>query len=96
MQWRVVQQVQLLQGQMTVALLRLASLRSFLREKYGAENVYYIERDRKHRYIFFCGNKRQSQAMKAALKYKVEPYPKGESKRYDASAVINNQGFLFI
>jgi hypothetical protein len=68
----------------------------FLREKYGAENVYYIERDRKHRYIFFCGNKRQSQAMKAALKYKVEPYPKGESKRYDASAVINNQGFLFI
>jgi hypothetical protein len=67
----------------------------FMRDKFG-DDFYLNERDRKHRYIFFCGNKRQSQAMKAALKYKVEPYPKGESKRYDASAVINNQGFLFI
>jgi hypothetical protein len=67
----------------------------FMRDKFG-DDFYLNERDRKHRYIFFCGNKRQSQAMKAALKYKVEPYPKGESKRYDASAGINNQGFLFI
>lgn len=66
----------------------------FLRQKYGAENVYYIERARKHRYIFFVGDKRQVRAMRAALKYPVEPYPKGESKRYDASAQINNQGFL--
>lgn len=68
----------------------------FLRQKYGSENVYYIERDRKHRYIFFCGDKRQCRAMKSALKYQIEPYPKGESKRYDASAPITDQGFLSI
>lgn len=68
----------------------------FLRQKYGADNVYYIERDRKHRYIFFCGDKRQVRQMRADLKYPVEPYPKGESKRYDANAPIANQGFLSI
>jgi hypothetical protein len=68
----------------------------FLRQKYGKENVYYIERDRKHRYIFFCGDKRQVRQMKAALKYPVEPYPKGETKRYDATAKITDQGFLSI
>jgi len=68
----------------------------FLRQKYGAENVYYIDRPRKHRYIFFVGDKRQVKAMRACLKYLVEPYPKGESKRYDASKEIQNQGFLNI
>ena len=68
----------------------------FLRQKYGAENVYYIERERKHRYVYFCGNKKQVAEIKGLLKYKVEPYPKGESKRYDADRPIANQGFLSI
>lgn len=66
----------------------------FLREKYGAENVYYIERDRKHRYIFFCASKTDSKRLKQSLKYKVEPYPKGESKRYDASSEITGQTYF--
>lgn len=66
----------------------------FLRQKYGEENVYYIERDRKHRYVFLCGDRRMKRKMLADLKYPVEPYPKGESKRYDASAPISDQGFL--
>ena len=65
----------------------------FMREKFG-DDFYLDERPRKHRYIFFVGDKRQVRAMRAALKYPIEPYPKGESKRYDASAQINNQGFL--
>jgi hypothetical protein len=65
----------------------------FMREKFG-DDFYLDERPRKHRYVFFVGDKRQVRAMRAALKYPVEPYPKGESKRYDASAQINNQGFL--
>ena len=45
-------------------------------EKYGAENVYYAERPRKHRYIYFnCGKYRKKQLMRK-LRYKVLPYPK--------------------
>jgi len=66
----------------------------FLRQKYGAENVYYIERDRKHRYVYFCGSKKQQKEMLDDLQYPVESYPKGESKRYDASSDILNQGYF--
>jgi predicted ATP-dependent Lon-type protease len=52
-------------------------------------------RSSKHRYIFFVGSKTERKEMKKALRYKVEPYPKGESKRYDASAHIPIQGILF-
>ena len=45
-------------------------------EKYGSENVYFIERSRKHRYIKFLGNKREIKTMMASLKYDVLPYPK--------------------
>ncbi len=47
-------------------------------EKYGAENVYFVERSRKHRYITFIGNKTEKKAMRCALRYKQMPYPKGE------------------
>lgn len=45
-------------------------------EKYGAENVYFVERSRKHRYVTFIGDRRQKRAMRKALRYKVLPYPK--------------------
>ena len=66
----------------------------FLRQKYGPENVYYIERDRKHRYVYFCASKTDSKRLKLNLKYKIEAYPKGESKRYDASGQVNNQSYF--
>lgn len=47
-----------------------------LKEKYGAENVYYAERPRKHRYIYFNCNKRRKKELLAKLRYKVIPYPK--------------------
>lgn len=66
----------------------------FLREKYGADNVYYVERDRKHRYIYFCGSKTQRKALLKSLKYQPEPYPKGQTKRYDATAPIQGQTYF--
>ena len=65
----------------------------FLKSKYGKENIYYVERGRKHRYIYLHGDKKQIKAMRSGLKYKPEPYPKGESKRYDVGT-IQNQSLL--
>jgi hypothetical protein len=47
-------------------------------EKFGADNVYFVERSRKHRYIIFLGNKLEKKTMRNALKYAVLPYPKGD------------------
>lgn len=49
-------------------------------ETYGEENVYYVDRPRKHRYIYFnCGKFRRKELLKK-LKYKIQPYPKGDSR----------------
>lgn len=63
---------------------------AWMREKYG-DNFYLEDRPRKHRYVFPCGNRKQREAIRAALRYSVEPYPKGESRRYDASGKIATQ-----
>jgi hypothetical protein len=42
-------------------------------------------RSSKHRYIYFLGNKYQKNLMLKNLNYKIEPYPKGDNKRYDSS-----------
>lgn len=39
-----------------------------------------VDRPRKHRYIYFNGNKKENKIFKKALKYKVEPYPKEINK----------------
>ena len=54
-----------------------------------------VERSRKHRYIYFIGNKREKKDMRNNLKYKIEPYPKGSNKRYDASYKPSTQTQLF-
>lgn len=48
-----------------------------LQELYG-DRLIQKERPRKHRYIFFCGNKTQVKAMRKAFRYKSEDYPKKE------------------
>jgi hypothetical protein len=48
-------------------------------EKFGAENVTFVERPRKHRYIYFnCSRTRKKQLL-AKLRYKVIPYPKQDA-----------------
>ena len=60
-----------------------------LKEKYG-DKLYFIDRARKHRYIYFVG----CHELINKLSYKIEPYPKGESKRYDSGNSVDKQGIL--
>jgi hypothetical protein len=53
------------------------------------------ERPQKHRYIYFTGSKTQKKHFKKQLNYKIEPYPKGENKRYDSSYTPTIQTELF-
>jgi len=62
-------------------------------DKHGRHNNVYekdeewelVERSQKHRYIYFIGSKTQKQKLRKALRYEIQPYPKGDNKRYDAS-----------
>jgi hypothetical protein len=47
-----------------------------LKEKFGEENVYFIDRSRKHRYIKFLGSRSDKRSMMRDLRYKIEDYPK--------------------
>tara|TARA_R100000654_G_scaffold44076_2_gene70271 strand:- start:6 stop:659 length:654 start_codon:yes stop_codon:yes gene_type:complete len=66
-------------------------------EKKGVnyKNLAIRERPQKHRYIYFTGSKKQKRKLKKQLNYKIQPYPKGENKRYDASykPIIQTQLF---
>jgi hypothetical protein len=66
----------------------------WMREKFG-DDFYLKDRSRKHRYIFFVGNKFQKKELKASLKYSIENYPKGDSRRYDAGDKVKTQQLLF-
>ena len=62
---------------------------------YG-DNLYLEDRPRKHRYFYLIGTKKDKKEMLKNLAYKVEAYPKGDNKRYDASYEASPQGVLFI
>lgn len=49
-----------------------------VRSKYGVDNVYYVERPRKHRYIIFNAKKNRKKELLSKLKYPILPYPKNE------------------
>lgn len=59
------------------------------------DNFEMIERSRKHRYIYFIGSKKDKKYFLKQLNYKIQDYPKGQNKRYDASYNPNVQGILF-
>jgi hypothetical protein len=44
-------------------------------EKFG-DKVYWVERPRKHRYVYFNANPKRKKVLLGKLKYKVLPYPK--------------------
>lgn len=48
-----------------------------VREKYGEENVYYVDRPRKHRYVYFNAKGKRKKDLKEKLRYEILPYPKG-------------------
>lgn len=45
-------------------------------EHFGEENVYFVERPRKHRYVCFNAKGKRKKQLLLKLKYKVLPYPK--------------------
>lgn len=65
-----------------------------LKQIFG-DKLYTKPRDRKHRYIYFLGDKRQIRKFNKSLNYNIEPYPKGENKRYDSSYIPTVQHQLF-
>jgi len=54
-----------------------------------------VDRPRKHRYVNFVGNKRQKKDLRSQLRYEAQPYPKGESKTYEAGDSVETQILLF-
>jgi hypothetical protein len=61
-------------------------------KKYNYSDLAIRERPQKHRYVLFTGKKNKA---KEKLKYKIQPYPKGDNKRYDASYKPKIQTELF-
>ncbi len=53
-----------------------------------------VFRSAKHRYIYFHGTKPQKKLLRSLLKYDVEPYPKGDSKKYDSGDRVQTQVLL--
>jgi hypothetical protein len=45
-------------------------------EKFGADNVYFVERPRKHRYVYFNAKGKRKKYLFSILRYKQLPYPK--------------------
>jgi hypothetical protein len=66
-----------------------------IREMFG-DRFSLQPRPRKHRYVFFCGTKRERRLMANALRYPVLQYPKGETARYDDGPQITTQTRLML
>lgn len=66
----------------------------WMRQKYG-DDFYLSIRPRKHRYVYVCGNARQRSQIRSSLRYPIEPYPKGDSQRYNADAPLSTQFAFF-
>ena len=69
--------------------------RTYWKPKNEGDVREYVERPRKHRYVFFVGDKRQKKQMRESLNYRVLPYPKGPTRRYDAGSKVETQINLF-
>jgi hypothetical protein len=51
--------------------------------KNNEQGEYRKVRSSKHRYIYFCGNKKEVKEWKSALKYPIyDSYPKGDNSNY--------------
>lgn len=60
-----------------------------MREKYG-DDFYLEDRPRKHRYIYFIGNKRFKRKALSDLKYNVLEYPKGDNALAEPEEILKS------
>jgi len=63
--------------------------------KNNPDRFYIIDRPRKHRYIYFNGDKKIKRTLLNLLNYKIQSYPKGQNKNYDSGGQVNTQQILF-
>tara|TARA_R100000951_G_scaffold16046_1_gene12658 strand:+ start:329 stop:1009 length:681 start_codon:yes stop_codon:yes gene_type:complete len=61
-----------------------------LKEKYG-DKLYQVQRQPKHRYVYFLGSKTQKKMFNKSANFTKQQYPKGKNKKYDASYNPNIQ-----
>lgn len=47
-------------------------------EIYGEDAVEWVERPRKHRYVYFNASRKRRKELRSKLRYEVLPYPKGD------------------
>tara|TARA_R100001510_G_C7572068_1_gene148099 strand:- start:23 stop:691 length:669 start_codon:yes stop_codon:yes gene_type:complete len=66
-----------------------------LEKRLNSDKFYVVDRPRKHRYFYLYANKKDKKEMIKNLAYGIEPYPKGNNKKYDASYQCATQGVLF-
>ncbi len=59
--------------------------------KKNPDKFEFVERARKHRYIYYLGNKKQKNEFLKNLSYKILPYPKSENKYYETNFVPTTQ-----
>lgn len=70
--------------------------------RYGSEEkalasgeIIKTMQEGKYRYFQFLGNMTEIEEMKSKLAYPIQPYPKGQNSRYDASYKPTTMGTLF-
>lgn len=66
-----------------------------LEEMQNSDKFIFIDRPRKHRYIYFVGSKKQKKYYEKKLKYEVQSYPKTQSKKYIVDYKTKTQELLF-
>ena len=59
--------------------------------KQKTDKYKVVERPRKHRYVYFVGNKRHKKELLKKLNYPQSQYPKGDSLKYDSSNNFSTQ-----
>jgi hypothetical protein len=55
-----------------------------LKEKYG-DDLYQVRRESKYRYVYVLADKKTKKLIMSKKQFDINPYPKGDNKRYDAS-----------
>lgn len=66
----------------------------YMRARFG-DDFYLEDRPRKHRYVYICANKKDRKRILSELMYQTEPYPKGDSRRYEIDYLPATQSQLF-
>lgn len=64
--------------------------------RHAKESSVRQHRSAKHRYVYFVGTKTDKKLLQKQLNYEIQPYPKGETKQYNAGNEVITQQILFL